>query len=60
MGNVAYHVVAILVGAVVGVLGSGFHVGVEKLTAAWPAFLDTGLGLDGFPSTPPPRWSPPP
>ncbi|GLK74213.1 H(+)/Cl(-) exchange transporter ClcA [Ancylobacter dichloromethanicus] len=49
MGNVAYHVVAILVGAVVGVLGSGFHVGVEKLTAAWPAFLDTGLGLDGFP-----------
>lgn len=49
MGNVAYHVVAIAVGAVVGVLGSGFHVGVERLTAAWPAFLDTGLGLDGLP-----------
>lgn len=48
MGNGAYHIVAILVGAVVGLLGSGFHVGVEKLTAAWPAFLQTTLQFEGL------------
>jgi CIC family chloride channel protein len=39
--------VAALVGAVVGVVGSSFHVGVEHLTAAWPAYLVHGLGLSG-------------
>ncbi|MGA0561140.1 H(+)/Cl(-) exchange transporter ClcA [Ancylobacter sp. VNQ12] len=47
MGNGGYHIVAALVGAVVGVVGSGFHVGVEQLTAAWPAYLVHGLGLSG-------------
>jgi len=47
MSNVPYHAVAILVGAIVGVLGSGLHVGVETFTAAWPAFLHGTLQLDG-------------
>ncbi|MCK0209088.1 H(+)/Cl(-) exchange transporter ClcA [Starkeya koreensis] len=49
MGNAVYHLVAIAVGAVVGVLGVALHVGVERFSAAWPAFLDTTLGLDGLP-----------
>lgn len=47
MGNGGYHLVAALVGAVVGVVGSSFHVGVEHLSAAWPAYLVHELGLSG-------------
>ncbi|MBB3769741.1 CIC family chloride channel protein [Angulomicrobium tetraedrale] len=48
-GNGVYYVVAALVGATVGVVGSAFHVGVEHLTAAWPAYLRDGLHLTGLP-----------
>ena len=47
MGNGGYHAVAILVGAAIGVAGSAFHLGVENLTAAWPAFLQNTLKLEG-------------
>jgi len=48
MGNGGYHAVAILVGAAIGVAGSAFHLGVENLTAAWPAFLQNTLKLEGL------------
>ncbi|MDR6952776.1 CIC family chloride channel protein [Ancylobacter sp. 3268] len=47
MGNGGYHMVAVLVGLAVGVAGVAFHLGVEGLTAAWPALLRDTLGLAG-------------
>lgn len=47
MGNGGYHVVAALVGAAVGVLGSAFHLSVEGLMTGWPAFLRDTLQLSG-------------
>ncbi|GAB4072408.1 H(+)/Cl(-) exchange transporter ClcA [Ancylobacter sonchi] len=47
MGNGGYHAVAIVVGVAVGLAGVAFHLGVEELTAAWPALLRDTLGLSG-------------
>lgn len=48
-GNGAYYIVAALVGMIVGILGSAFHVGVNTLGAAWPAYLQGTLQLEGPP-----------
>ena len=47
MRNGAYHLVAIVLGAIVGLIGSAFHIGVEWLTAAWPSLLRDTLALSG-------------
>lgn len=49
MGNGFYYGVAVLVGAVVGVIGAAFHLSVEWLSAAWPAYLSGSVGLSGAP-----------
>ncbi len=49
MGNGFYYGVAVLVGSVVGVIGAAFHLGVEWLSAAWPAWLSGSVGLTGLP-----------
>ncbi|WGD30332.1 H(+)/Cl(-) exchange transporter ClcA [Ancylobacter sp. WKF20] len=49
MGNGFYYGVAVLVGAVVGVIGAAFHLSVEWLSAAWPAWLSGSVGLSGAP-----------
>ncbi|WP_081853007.1 H(+)/Cl(-) exchange transporter ClcA [Bosea sp. 117] len=49
MGNGGYHLVALLVGAMVGLVGVAFHLGVEWLSAAWPSLLRDGIGLAGLP-----------
>ncbi len=47
MGNGLYHVVAALVGALVGLVGSAFHGSVDGLSSWWPAFLQNTLHLSG-------------
>ncbi|MFT0861957.1 H(+)/Cl(-) exchange transporter ClcA [Ancylobacter sp. G4_0304] len=47
MSNLAYYIVAILVGSVVGVVGTGFHLGVEA-ALDWPAVLRERSGLEGY------------
>lgn len=46
MSNFAYFIVAILVGAAAGVVGSVFHLAIDMLTQ-WPEFLRTRTGLEG-------------
>ncbi|MCJ8145279.1 H(+)/Cl(-) exchange transporter ClcA [Ancylobacter sp. A5.8] len=46
MSNLAYYIVAILIGSAVGVVGTAFHLGVEA-ALGWPALLRESTTLEG-------------